>query len=183
MDLARSRGRQEYPFSSAEGSEVATRHQGITERPSKRHFRLAACLRRQPLLARSDGYVPSASRQLRRSGPQHGCAWRSTTLAGAGPAAQDMGEDRQRGHEGKPRDGRFRRWGDTVDIIANKFLRLPAGHSKVVECPGDLHHEIVILFLRIAKKVFDHATSFHPRHAMRNDHPAAGEKPVVRFLC
>jgi hypothetical protein len=58
-----------------------------------------------------------------------------------------------------------------LDIIANKFLRSPAVHSKVVQSTGDLHHKIVILFFRIAENVFDNATSFHPSNDMLNHHP------------
>jgi hypothetical protein len=60
-----------------------------------------------------------------------------------------------------------------LDIIANKFLSLPAGNSKVVECTGDLHHEIVILFFRISEKLFDNPTSFNPSNDMLNDNPDA----------
>src|SRR6266571_7931944 len=70
----------------------------------------------------------------------------------------------------------------TVDIIANKLLRLPAVNSKVVECTCDLHHEIVILFFRISEKVFDNPTSFNPSNDMLNDNPDTGNKTVVLFL-
>src|SRR5215468_4172740 len=73
-------------------------------------------------------------------------------------------------------------WHCTIDIIANKFLRLPAVHSKVVECTGDLHHEIVILCFRVAEKVFDNATAFNPSNDMLNDNPNAGDEAVVLFL-
>jgi hypothetical protein len=36
-----------------------------------------------------------------------------------------------------------------LDIIANKFLRLPAINSKVVEGTGNLHDEIVVVLFRI----------------------------------
>ena len=58
-----------------------------------------------------------------------------------------------------------------IDIIANKFLRLPAVHSKVVQSTGDLHNQIVILFFRISENVFDNATSFNPRNDMLNHNP------------
>jgi len=58
-----------------------------------------------------------------------------------------------------------------IDIIANKFLRLSAVHSKVVQSTGDLHHKIVILFFRISENVFDNATSFNPRNDMLNHNP------------
>ncbi len=70
----------------------------------------------------------------------------------------------------------------TLDIIANKLLRLPAVNSKVVECTCDLHHEIVILFFRISEKVFDNPTSFNPSNDMLNDNPDTGNKTVVLFL-
>ena len=70
----------------------------------------------------------------------------------------------------------------TLDIIANKFLRLPAINSQVVEGTGDLHHEIVVLLFRIAEKVFDNATAFHPSNDMLNDNPDAGDETVVLFL-
>ena len=59
----------------------------------------------------------------------------------------------------------------TLDIIANKFLRLPAVNSKVVQSTGDLHHKIVILFFRISENVFDNATSFNSRNDMLNHNP------------
>ena len=59
------------------------------------------------------------------------------------------------------------------DEIANKFLRLPAINSKVVEGTGNLHDEIVVLLFRIAEKVFDNATAFNPSNDMLNDHPNA----------
>jgi sulfate/thiosulfate transport system ATP-binding protein len=58
-----------------------------------------------------------------------------------------------------------------IDIIANKFLRPPAVHSKVVQSTGDLHNKIVILFFRISENVFDNATSFNPRNDMLNHNP------------
>src|SRR4029453_12838696 len=58
-----------------------------------------------------------------------------------------------------------------LDIIANKFLRLPAVNSKVVQSTGDLHHKIVIFFFRISENVFDNATSFNPRNDMLNYNP------------
>src|SRR5215475_4593641 len=71
----------------------------------------------------------------------------------------------------------------SIDIIANsKFLRLPAVNSKVVQCTGDLHHKIVILFFRIAEKVFDNSTSFNPGNDMLNDNPDAGDTTVLLFL-
>jgi hypothetical protein len=70
-----------------------------------------------------------------------------------------------------------------LDIIANsKFLRLPAVNSKVVQCTGDLHHKIVILFFRIAEKVFDNSTSFNPSNDMLNNNPDAGDTTVLLFL-
>ena len=60
---------------------------------------------------------------------------------------------------------------DPLDIIANKFLRPPAVHSKVVQSTGDLHHKIVILFFRIAENVFDNATAFNPRNDVLNHNP------------
>src|SRR6516164_6574118 len=59
----------------------------------------------------------------------------------------------------------------SIDIIANKFLRLPAVNSKVVQSTGDLHHKIVILFFRISENVFDNATSFNSRNDMLNHNP------------
>ena len=59
----------------------------------------------------------------------------------------------------------------TLDIIANKFLRLPAVNSKIVQSTGDLHHKIVLLFFRISKNVFDNATSFDPSNDMLNHNP------------
>jgi hypothetical protein len=50
-------------------------------------------------------------------------------------------------------------------------LRLPAVHSKVVQSAGDLHHQIVILFFRIAEQVFDNATAFNPSNNMLYDNP------------
>jgi len=58
-----------------------------------------------------------------------------------------------------------------LDIIANKFLRLPAVNSKVVQSTGDLHHKIVILFFRISENVFDNATSFNPSNDVLNHNP------------
>ena len=58
-----------------------------------------------------------------------------------------------------------------LDIIANKFLRLPAANSKVVQSTGDLHHKIDLLFFRISKNVFDNATSFDPSNDMLNHNP------------
>src|SRR5205823_2909708 len=58
-----------------------------------------------------------------------------------------------------------------LDIIANKFLRLPAVNSKIVQSTGDLHHKIVLLFFRISKNVFDNATSFDPSNDMLNHNP------------
>jgi hypothetical protein len=55
-------------------------------------------------------------------------------------------------------------------------------HSKVVQCTGDLHHKIVILFFRIAENVFDNATSFNPSNDMLNDNPDAGDATVLLFL-
>ena len=75
------------------------------------------------------------------------------------------------------------RFMNTVDIIANKLLSLPAVNSKVVQSTGDLHHEIVVLFFRISEQVFDNSTSFHPTNDMRNDNPDAGDETVVLFLC
>ena len=70
-----------------------------------------------------------------------------------------------------------------LDIIANsKFLRLPAVHSKVVQCTGDLHRKIVILFFRISEQVFDNSTSFNPRNNMLNDNTNAGDETVVLLL-
>src|SRR6266568_7980489 len=59
----------------------------------------------------------------------------------------------------------------SLDIIANKFLRLPAVNSKIVQSTGDLHHKIVILFFRISENVFDNATSFDPSNDMLNHNP------------
>jgi len=59
----------------------------------------------------------------------------------------------------------------TPDIIANKFLRLPAVNSKIVQSTGDLHHKIVLLFFRISKNVFDNATSLDPSNDMLNHNP------------
>jgi hypothetical protein len=58
-----------------------------------------------------------------------------------------------------------------IDIIANKFLRLSTVNSKVVQSTGDLHHKIVILFLRIAENIFDNTTSFNPSNDMLNHNP------------
>src|SRR5262244_364318 len=58
-----------------------------------------------------------------------------------------------------------------LDIIANKFLRLPTVNSKVVQSTGDLHHKIVILFLRISENIFDNATAFNPSNDMLNHNP------------
>jgi hypothetical protein len=58
-----------------------------------------------------------------------------------------------------------------LDIIANKLLRLPAVHSKVVQSTGDLHHKIVILFFRIAENVFDNMTAFNSSNDMLNHNP------------
>ena len=69
-----------------------------------------------------------------------------------------------------------------LDIIANKFLRLPAVNSKVVQSTGDLHHEIIILFFRISENVFDNVTSFNSRNDMLNHNPDTGDETVVLFL-
>src|SRR5215813_9291006 len=69
-----------------------------------------------------------------------------------------------------------------VDIIANKFLRPPAVHSKVVQSTGDFHHKIVILFFRIAENVFDNATAFNPSNDMLNHNPDTGDETVMLFL-
>ena len=58
-----------------------------------------------------------------------------------------------------------------LDIIANKILRLPAVHSKVVQSTSDLHHQIVILFFRISENVFDNAAAFNPSNDMLNHNP------------
>src|SRR5262249_34333866 len=58
-----------------------------------------------------------------------------------------------------------------LDMIANKVLRLPTVNSKVVQSTGDLHHKIVILFLRISENVFDNATAFNPSNDMLNHNP------------
>ena len=69
-----------------------------------------------------------------------------------------------------------------LDIIANKFLGLPAINSKVVEGTGNLHDEIVIFLFRIAEKVFDNATAFNPSNDMLNHNPDTGDETVVLFL-
>src|SRR5262245_29570346 len=69
-----------------------------------------------------------------------------------------------------------------VDIIANKFLRLPTVNSKVVQSTGDLQHKIVILFLRISENVFDNATSFNPSNDMLNHNPDTCDETVVLLL-
>src|SRR5215467_12543496 len=65
-----------------------------------------------------------------------------------------------------------------LDIIANKFLRLPIVHSTIVQATGALHHTIVILFLRMAENIFDNATPFHPRDERLQDHPDPGAETV-----
>ena len=55
-------------------------------------------------------------------------------------------------------------------------------HSKVVQCTGDLHRKIVILFFRISEQVFDNSTSFNPRNNMLNDNTNAGDETVVLLL-
>jgi hypothetical protein len=69
-----------------------------------------------------------------------------------------------------------------LDIIANKFLRLPAANSKVVQSTGDLHNKIVILFFRISENVFDNATSFNPSNDMLNHNPDTCDETVVLLL-
>jgi len=44
-------------------------------------------------------------------------------------------------------------------------------NSKVVQSTGDLHHQIVIIFLRISENVFDNATAFNPSKDMLNHNP------------
>jgi hypothetical protein len=55
-------------------------------------------------------------------------------------------------------------------------------HSKVVQCTGDLHRKIVILFFRISEQVFDNSTSFNPRNNRLNDNTNAGDETVVLLL-
>ena len=58
-------------------------------------------------------------------------------------------------------------------------------HPKVVQSTGDLHHKIVILFLRISENIFDHATAFNPSNAMLHHNPETCDETggLLLFRC
>src|SRR5262245_27012069 len=121
---------------------------------------------------RETRYRDGCCREGARDGPARGLSAAGADTAPPvgrvrrGEARPDSLRGRRRNLSGA--DGRAPR---SLDIIANKFLRLPTVNSKVVQSTGDLHHKIVILFLRISENIFDNATAFNPSNDMLNHNP------------